>query len=251
MKILLLIGLTLGITGGVCAYIGIKDDKQQVVVNKKSAEELAKVREINACVDKFNKFSSEEDAKFVLDKASTLPKQLQDALIPAAKLKLTIVDFLVAEELLDRARALQASLASPPEPSPPGITTPPKPSPPHPLAMQMFQKAVPLYENSKKTIDTLYENKDEKYNFLLNYTKGEVYHRYLQLFGTEETAKELLAQTVVFYKKALNYKPNDMNTVINIELLINDAAGMNGMGPQQQRNKLLNQMPGSGRSKGF
>jgi len=55
---------------------------------------------------------------------------------------------------------------------------------------------------------------------------------------------------VTYYKYALRHKPGDRDTVINIELLIKDAQGMGQGQPQQQRNRLLNQQPGVGRSKG-
>lgn len=264
MKKLLFLGVLVTLAGaGVVGY-GMWAQQKQNEEDLVRWQETQQVTRLNDFVDKFNGAKSKDDYRILEAGLSKLPKKHQDLMGPQIKLKLAVFDFEEAEDLLDRARGLQQSLTVPQPPPPPAITHydhhgqpvhGQPPAPPvkiHPAAMAMFEKAVPLYHNAKKEMDRLSEAKgDADYNFRLNYIKGEVYHRYTQLFATQETAKELFNQTVTYYKTALRYKPADINTVINIELLIRDEQGMGGAGqPQQQRNKLLNQQPGSGRSKG-
>jgi hypothetical protein len=258
MKKLILVGVLLAAAGGTALYFGLEDDKRQAAEEKKVADEALHVGVTNDTIDMLHNAKTVDDVNYVLtERYKLLPKHLQEKVGPLAKLKLAVLSFEKAEKHLDRARGLQAALAEPPgqptpDPQNPMIMVQPPPPKIHPLAMAEFQKSVPLYESSKKEIDRLSEIKgDDRYNFLLNYSKGEIYHRYLHLFATQETAPQLLAQAVTYYKHALRHKPGDTDTVINIELLIKDSQGMGGQGqPQQQRNRLLNQQPGSGRSKG-
>jgi tetratricopeptide (TPR) repeat protein len=245
MKKLILLGLLVAAGGGTTLYFGLEDDKLQATAESKRATEQQEISRTNEYLVAFNKAGTVEEVRVLLSKLESLPPELQEKVTPAVKLRLAILNFQEAERLLNRARQLQAAL-TPPQPQ----SLPPPPPPIHPQAMELLQKAIPLYEEAKKDVDRLSDRKDNpSYNFLLNYTKGEVYHRHLMLFGNEETAKELFSQAVTYYKMALRHKPGDTDTVINIELLIRDGEGM-GQGPQQQRNRLLNQQPGSGRSKG-
>lgn len=199
-------------------------------------------------------------------KLSAYPKDFQDKVGPHIGLRIISTTFDEADDIFDRARKLQLSLVLP-EPEPqlqqslepqddPYKHAPMAPPPPpkipeiHPVAQALADKAMPLYEEMKKRIDKMSNiDGDDNYNFAFHYTKGEVYYRYMQFFGTQETIKELYKQTVNEFKLALRYKPGDVNTVINIELLIkNDPGG--GQNSEKNRQKMLNQSAGFGRSKG-
>lgn len=265
MRKLLLLGVVLLLAGGgVIAYGVIAQDKQNAA-DRVRWQETQEARKFSKFVEQVNDAKTKDDYKALEATIATLPKKQQEALAPHVKLKQAVLNFAEAEELLNRARGLQTSLTvptPPPEKRQVGVDSmgnpvyaqdQPEPTKIHPTAMKLFNEAVPLYESSKREMDRLTEIKgNDAYNFRLNYVKGEVYHRYTQLFATQETARELFNQTVTFYKHALRYKPADTDTVINIELLIKDEQGMAGNAgqPQQQKSKLLNQAAGSGRSKG-
>ena len=252
MKKLIFLGTFFIVAGaGVIGY-GIWAQQKQNEEDFDRFQEIKQTTRLNSFIDKFNKAKSKQDYKNLETGLANLSKKHQELLGPQIKLKLAVFDFEAAEDLLDRARALQQSLTDPmlTQKSDAKETASLKV---HPSALSLFEKSIPLYQNAKKEVDRLNEAKDDPdYNFRLNYIKGEVYHRYTQLFGNEETARELFNQTVVYYKQALRFKPADTNTVINIELLIRDEDGMAGprTNPSQTRSKLLNQAPGSGRYKG-
>lgn len=264
MKKLFLLGIFLVIVGiGVVAY-GSWAQREQDVLDRVRWQETKDTEKYVSFVDKFNKARLKNEFQTLEKEFVSLPKKYQESLGGKIKLKMAILNFSEAEELLDRARRLQASLSIPGtlpekrqvgvdhEGKPVWVQDPPEPPKAHPAAMELLNKAIPVYHECKREIDRLGEVKgDDLHNFHLNYVKGEIYHRYTQLFATQETARELFNQTVTYYKHALRYKPADTDTVINIELLIRDEQGMaGGAGPQQQRTKMLNQTPGSGRSKG-
>lgn len=259
MKKLLLLGLFLGVVGVGAIYFGIQEDQKQSQAESDHETRLNHVTSVNGYIERLEKATTSQEVQAILFEIDKLPKDMQEEVKSLGKLKGAILSFQEAEEFLNRAWAIQVATAAPRDeptidPNNPQITIPPPPAAISPLAKQLFQKSVPLYEASKREIDRLSEVKGKgKYNHLLYYSKGEIYHRYLQLFATEETAKELLAQTVTHYKHALRHKPGDMATVINIELLIKESKG-NGGGQGQdqrpQRNRLLSQQAGSARFKG-
>lgn len=265
MKKLIFLGSLLVLGSVAVAAYGFWAQEKQNVVDRVRWQESKDSEKYASLVTKFNGAKSKDEYLAVEKELSALPKKHQEALTPQIKLRMAMLNFAEAEDLLNRARALQASLSVPPLPpekrqvgvdnmgNPVFVQDQAPPPEIHPMAMKLLEKAIPLYNDSKKEMDRLTEVKgDNDYNFRLNYVKGEVYHRYTQLFATQETAKELFNQTVTFYKQALRYKPADTNTVINIELLIRDEQGMGGGAgqPQQQRSKLLNQQAGHGHSKG-
>lgn len=265
MKKLLFVGILLVLAGvGVVAF-GQWAQNQQDQEDNVKLQEMKDAKKYVSFVARFNKAATKEDYVALERELSKLPKQYQESFSSQIKLKLAILNFGEAEELLNRARGLQASLTVPPPPpekrqvgvdqmgQPVYVQDQAPPPKIHPAAMELLNKAIPLYNDSKKEVDRLGEVKgNADYNFRLNYVKGEVYHRYTQLFATQETARPLFNQTVTYYKNALKYKPADTDTVINIELLIRDEQGMAGGAgqPEQQKSKLLNQQAGSGRSKG-
>ena len=265
MRKLIFLGVLLLAAGiGVVAY-GRWAQQKQNITDDSRWEEIKQAEKYASFVKKFNTVASKDDFTALEKDLSSLPKKYQESLGPQIKLKVAILNFAEAEDLLDRARGMQQSLtvpSIPPAPRQVGVDAmgqpvytqdPPEPPKIHPAAMELLNKATPLYKDCKREVDRLAEVKgDDTHNFRLNYIKGEVYHRYTQLFATQETVRELFNQTVTCYKHALRYKAADTNTVINIELLIRDEQGMaGGPGPgQQQQMKLLNQAAGSGRLKG-
>lgn len=265
MKKLFFVGVFFVLCGvGIVAYGQWAQNKQNVL-DEARWRETKDAKRYNVFIDRFNNASTKIAYEALEKELVTLPKQYQDVLSSQIKLRVAVLNFEEAQELLDRARALHASLslpAPPPEKVQTGVDSMGQPiykidqlppSKPHSSVLELLDKSMVLYNNSKREVDRLAEVKgDVDYNFRLNYVKGEVYHRYTQLFATQETARELFNQTVTYYKHALRYKPADTNTVINIELLIRDEQGMTGGAgqPDQQKSKLLNQTPGSGSSKG-
>ena len=136
------------------------------------------------------------------------------------------------------------------------ITGPPAPpaKAPHPLVLEALNDAIKLYEESKDEIDLVGEiGNSNDFNFVLNYTKGEIYFRSTQFLSNKETAVEYFNQTVESFKKALKFNPRNINTEINIELLINkkDQMLQNANKPGHQRLRQLQQIqPGMGNNQG-
>ncbi len=112
----------------------------------------------------------------------------------------------------------------------------------HPLTKLALDKAVKLYEKARKEVEKVKEDKDDDLNFYTNYLKGEISYRFLELIADKESAPEIFNQTVMYYKQALRCKPNDINTVVNIELLIKNKDKLmgSGTGPQQRKKQMLN-----------
>jgi hypothetical protein len=129
---------------------------------------------------------------------------------------------------------------------------PPQPPKIHPSVQAIVEKAIPLYEDAKKRIDRVQEQKgDSNFNYSMHYLKGEIYFRHLQILATKETQQELFRQTMNEYKLALRERPGDNDTSINIEILIKEAkGGGGGDDPNGRQNKMLNQSVGFGRTKG-
>jgi len=244
---------------------------------KEQQDAIAKVKLDNYTIDFTNEYIAQVNDAVTITQLDDLERKLpyiwpewndsdsQKKVKATLSLKKAKVQFLEAEALLKQAIDLQNALTLPPlPPDPPMPTTdstghgynaaqtlPREPPPPpiHPAAKEALEKAEKLYVSSKKQIDKLNDIPGDKdYNFSLNYTKGEIYHRHLLFLSTPENQQELLIQTATYYKKALGLKPGDTNTVINIELLLKQSQG-GGQQQVSQPQRMLNQM-GVGKSKG-
>lgn len=110
----------------------------------------------------------------------------------------------------------------------------------HPMTLKLLNISQDYYEQARKLIDNIPDTDDKDFNFSVNFLKGVIYHRFLMLFASQENVFELFSQTVSSYKSALKYKNGDIDTVINIELLIKDNKNLAAASPQGQRNKMLN-----------
>lgn len=267
MKKLLLLGLLVAGAGvGVTVY-GDYEEQKRKAEDKDKDLFAAIVWVQNDFVEKFKKAKTKDDLLSLEAELVSMPKYFQDMAGPPLSLKIMAITLDEADTMFERAKKLQTSLVLPPEPmqsiavdTPPDSETymadpPPQPQPPqppiHPSVQVIAEKAFTMYEQLKTRIDKLPEIPDDNnYNYTLHYMKGEVYYRYLQFHSTQQTAPEILKQTVNEYKLALKYKPGDVDTVVNIEILIKNSQGMGGGGPGQQRQKMLNQGPGLGRTKG-
>lgn len=178
------------------------------------------------------------------------------------KLRQNMARFKAAEEMLGRAVAIQNAFNPPPEAVPfetPGTeeeeaakAPPPQPKI-HPIAQDLINKAITLHRKVKQDIDKLRPYPDPEFRFAFHYLKGEVYYRHLQLDASGETMTEVFAEILESYKKALQDRPKDTNTVINIELLIKNQKKLmnNAEQPRLQRQQNLLQQVGVGKLKGI
>jgi len=204
------------------------EDDKWVLTRMEDALEIAKK------IDK----SSEEDLMKLKVTISVLPAEDQEDLMPYVDLRLTILTFQEAEKLLEEAASMHRTLGEDGDEL-------------HPMVNRLLTRAIKKYEESKRIVDNLGEMEDEDdYNFTLNYVKGEVYFRHLQLLRTPETANALFKSTVNYFKFALRYRPRDTNTVVNIELLIKKQNQFASANPKLQKRQLLNSKAGLGSSKG-
>lgn len=209
--------------------------------------------EISKTVNETNSILVLERAEAKLD---SLSKENKDRILPYIILKRSRLLFDEAEKYLQKAIEIEkATFVETPMPP---ADQPPPPKALHPLTVINFQKAANLYEKARKEIDKL---KDKNFDFdlllngfyyNLNYLKGEIYYRILEFLADQNSAQELFNQTLTFYKYALRERPSDINTIVNIELLIKNQNNIIGSAnPQMIRKKMLNSRKfGVGRSSG-
>lgn len=262
MKKLFLLSVVVGLLGvGLVYYSNSEAEKYESQVAAEKANQLMLAKQ----VDFLARIGKNTDRASLLAMESELnlfDKSFKDAVLPHLNLRIAVVTLADADDKFERARALQVSLVLPPEPPSPEPPNPmypngqpPQPPPPkiHPSVQAIVDQAIPLYEDAKKRIDKVQEQKgDSNFNYSLHYLKGEVYFRHLQILATKETQQELFRQTMNEYKLALRERPGDVDTSINIEILIKEGQGGGGGGddPNGRRNKMLNQTAGFGRTKG-
>ena len=222
--------------------------------------------EIQMWIDQINNASNSDNLHKMKDNISSLPDDQKSSLMPIVLLKSAIFKFRQAEAYMARAKKLHESISVKDEPQEEPTTeydefgnpTTRPPSPPakvpHPLVVEALNEALKLYKESKDEIDLVSEiGNSNDFNFVLNYTKGEIYFRTTQFLSDEETALEYFNQTVESFKKALKFNPRNINTEINIELLINkkDQMLQNANKPGHQRLRQLQQLqPGMGNNQG-
>jgi len=172
-----------------------------------------------------------------LHKIKKLPKELA----PYHSLKEAMFIYKQGEVLIERAAQIENALHVP---VPPSIHEDEDDNTPsqqlNPKTAKLLKESQVCYEQARKIVDNLAETTDKDFNYHLNYLKGLIYHRYLIFFSSQENATELFNQSITHYKNALKNKPSDVDTVINIELLIKDGKGFAGASPRVQRNKMLN-----------
>lgn len=203
------------------------------------------VSEFNDFINLYNKTSlTKDEIKELKIKYNNLKNKVSNNdlknLNQKIELKEAILHLFLAEDELNKAFKIQSALAVSPET-------------PHPLADDLLDKSKNNYEISKRIFDSLYElNNDSEFNFILNFYKGVVYHRYLQMFSDQQTAKEYLNMTLNAYKQALKHKDADINTTVNLELLLKDPQnGGSGNGePKDTKTKMLNQAASGNNLKG-
>jgi hypothetical protein len=176
-------------------------------------------------------------------------KQNREKLVPYLSLKKASLLFNQGEYYLRRAGEIESSVVEPKQPPMPpddpenqGVEQLPPPQQYHPLTVEMLKKATDFYERARKEADKLTESADADFNFGLNYLKGEIYYRYLEFLADNDTAQELFNQTLNYFKLALRHRPGDIDTVVNVELLIKNQSSLlaNSNNPQAKRKQMLN-----------
>lgn len=262
MKKLFLLAVVVILAGvGLVYYSNSEAEKyeSQIADEKENQVLLAKKADL---IDRISKTNNRESLLALESELNSFDKSFKESVSPHLNLRIAAVTLADADDKFERARALQISLVIPQEPPAPAIadipslpdpqnsnrTTPPKI---HPSVQAIVNQAIPLYEDAKKRIDKVQDQKgDSNFNYSLHYLKGEIYHRHLQILATEETQQELFRQTMNEYKLALRERPGDNDTSINIEILIKGGQGGGNDDPNGRRNKILNQAVGFGRTKG-
>lgn len=241
-KVIFNLGLLLFLLGLSSFLIGNRYKEDSSLELKEKELVLQKQAIINNVVSVINEGNK--------DKLEVLNKNLKNLELqnygPYVSLKLAIHKFIEAENSFNRTKLLYASLKG-------GNKL-------HPLVQENLDKTIRLYEECREMADRMGDFNDSKvgdpnheYNFCLNYLKGEIYYRHLELLSKPETVRDLMTQTITYFRNALEYKPGDLNTVINIEILIKNREQMmaiaNDPGAQKQQ-ALIQKMAGSGNSKG-
>lgn len=157
-----------------------------------------------------------------------LSKERAAALAPYIALKKSLLYFNEAEGFLMRAVEIETAVGGDSQSI-------------NPLAQASLNKAIDLYDKARKEVELLKDTNDANFNFSANYLKGEIYYRLLEFVADRESAVEIFNQTLTYYKMALRSKPGDINTVVNIELLIKNQNRLlgNAADPQQKKKQML------------
>lgn len=160
-----------------------------------------------------NNIQDLERKNIAIEKYNLAVKEINDGfsevcnfekLIPYKTLRAIEKDYIKAEEKLSDISKIQFALGD-------GKNL-------HYLSEKLVEEYTKMLSMMLTTVDRLDENNDNDYNFSLNYLKGCIAYR--TIFFGEGDAKELFNQSLAGFKKALIFKPGDLNTVANIELLI-------------------------------
>lgn len=205
-------------------------------------EKARQEQENKQAADFYEKLSAASDIKdleLIDDDYEKLPPDWKKEFKPIVDLKRATYTFEEAESEL--ARVIQLV----------DIT---KDKKAHPLAEKTFLNSLRLYKEAKAGVDRLNEIKNnDEYNFCLYYLKGEIYYRTLELVAAPEEVPSIFNQTVDAYKRALLIKNRDINTEINVEILIKRKSELLSRGNEpgsQKIQRLIQQGVGSGRKKG-
>lgn len=238
------------------------EDEITLKINK-SYDEQVLDNDIRTAINKAKSISDLEKAERDMQ---SLPKEYQERVAPTVALKKATVWFNEAEEYLRRAIEIENAAAVPPGPpmpmadpenheegGPEVIPAPQQQRELHPLTVDSLNKAFALYEKARKESEKLKDGDDSDFNYHMNYLKGEIYYRVLEFLAEPDTAQELFNQALTYYKYALRYRNNDINTVVNIELLIKNQNNLlgNAAGPQARKKQMLTSKKfGIGKSSG-
>jgi tetratricopeptide (TPR) repeat protein len=194
-----------------------------------------------------------------------LPKEYQERITPTITFKRAAFLFNEAEDHLRKAIEIENAVAvpnqgplPPPEPDPENPDHQPEQIPPpqrelHPLTLVNLNKAMVLYEKARKEAEKLKDIGNPNFDYHMNYLKGEIYYRILELMADPDSAQELFNQTLTYYKYALRSRNRDVNTVVNIEILIKNQSSLlaNANDPQARKKQALSSKKyGVGRSTG-
>lgn len=198
-----------------------------------------------------------DDLERVESQLESLSKESKDKIGPTIALKKSAILFAQAEDYLRKAIEVENAVFEPkvieqpmPPPDPenppdnPAEVLPPPTAQPkvlHPLTIVNLNKATALYEQARKAVEKVKDSGDADFDYHLNYLKGEIYYRILELIADQESAPELFNQALTYYKYALRNRNSDINTIVNIELMIKNQSGLMGNGnPQARKKQLLN-----------
>lgn len=224
---------------------------QQWIIAKKQTEADEKLRidknkMLNKLSDLYNNLNTKNDYDNFINEANACDNKTE--LLNKAKLKYAIILFKEADLITTRARMLQASLNNQLVKYPDSTFRDNKDSEKlHPLVESLVADAIQKYELVKVFCDELKEMDNNNLNYSYYYIKGEIYHRYMQMFSDQQTFMEYFNQAITSYKGALNCREGDTSTTVNIELLLKQQESLaEQMGKNQpQPNKttrILNQV---------
>lgn len=228
-------------------------EDMEILRMHKGYEEQVLDNEVRKTVNNAKSISDLEKAETMLQ---TLPQREQDRIAPYIALKKAVIWFNEAEEYLRKAAEIENATVIPdPMPlllNPEQIPAPQQQRILHPLTTVMLNKAFNLYEKARKESEKLKDIQDSDFNYHMNYLKGEIYYRILEFLADQESAPEIFNQTLTYYKYALRNRGNDINTIVNIEILIKNQDGLVGDAgnPQRKKQMLNSKKYGIGKSSG-
>jgi len=244
-------------------YFAKMEDEDNSVVTAKINQSYEEQVADNKVRDMVNKAKSIADLAKAESAMNDLPKEYRDRIEPTITLKRAAMYFNEAEEYLRKAAEVENAVASvpqapPPPPDPenpdhPEQIPPPAPRELHPLTLINFNKALGLYEKARKESEKLKDTGSADFDYHLNYLKGEIYYRILEFMADPDSAQEIFNQTLTYYKYALRNRSSDINTIVNIELLIKNQSSLlaNASSPQTKKKQSLSgKKYGIGRSSG-
>ena len=244
-------------------FYGHRYDKQRLLAERHKETLLKEISDINEFSEVISTTKSKEKLLVLQARVKDLSESNRLRLEPNLQLAIAIVTFEEGEVYLAKAVEVNNALTLPPPPPPAPmidkttgqpIPQVPPPAPPlHPLVVKNLEAAFESYKLARELCDHIQQTGNDNFNFSLNYFKGEVYYRHTQFLSTPETAKELFDQTLICWKHALRYKPRDIDTVVNIELLIKNQNQMlsNSVQPSTNRPQMLPPQAGRGKTKGI
>lgn len=221
--------------------------KMEAESDDAQAQQVSKEHEEQVLDSNVRKLVNEAMTLDALDKAEAMANSLsqgrQDKLAPMIALKKATFLFEQAEVYLRKAIEIERATSVPPAQT--DLANPEQASPPqelHSLTQIKLRKAIELYDKARKLCEGLKDTGDMDFDFHLNYMKGEIYYRFLELVADQESAPEIFNQTLTYYKNALRNRNNDINTVINIEILIKNQNALTGgtQSPEARKKQMLN-----------
>jgi tetratricopeptide (TPR) repeat protein len=239
--------------------VGLDDAKTRFINEYYESQVLD--NKIRAAV---NQAKTIDDLDRIESQLTALSKTDRERITPTIALKKSAILFNQAEDYLRKAIEIENAVADsggPVDPMPPpdpentheAIPPPAQPRLLHPLTTAHLNKAFVLYEQARKGVEKLKDSGDADFDYHLNYLKGEIYYRILELMADQESAPELFNQALTYYKYALRNRNSDINTVVNIELMIKNQNGLigNAGNPQARKKQMLNSKKyGIGKSSG-